>query len=198
ASASDFETFLSLLTAQMRNQDPLKPMESTEFVAQLASFSSVEQQIRSNEKLDSILAALDGGAEGGLADWIGREVESSAAVRFDGAPLDISVTPRPGADRAVLVVRNQEGGEVARLAADPAAQRLEWNGQIGAGEAPPGRYAFSVDYMSGDEVLGSAEGRTYARVRELRLNEDGPRLVLEGGSEVAADDVAALRAPASG
>ncbi len=51
AISGDFETFLKLLTTQMRNQDPLKPMDSTEFVAQLASFSAVEQQIRANDRL---------------------------------------------------------------------------------------------------------------------------------------------------
>ena len=49
--AGDFETFLKLLTAQLRNQDPLQPMDSTEFVAQLASFSAVEQQVRANDRL---------------------------------------------------------------------------------------------------------------------------------------------------
>lgn len=49
---SDFQTFLQLLTAQMRHQDPLEPLDSTQFVAQLAAFSSVEQQIQTNAKLD--------------------------------------------------------------------------------------------------------------------------------------------------
>ncbi len=51
-SEQDFQTFLKLLTAQMRNQDPLEPLDATQFVAQLASFSSVEQQIETNAKLD--------------------------------------------------------------------------------------------------------------------------------------------------
>ncbi len=99
---ADFETFLSLLTAQMRNQDPLKPLESTEFVAQLASFSAVEQQIRSNERLDEIFDALSGGPGAGLADWIGMEAETTAAARHEGGPLDLKVSPAAGADRAAL------------------------------------------------------------------------------------------------
>lgn len=50
----EFQTFLQLLTAQMRHQDPLEPLDSTQFVAQLAAFSSVEQQITTNEKLDNL------------------------------------------------------------------------------------------------------------------------------------------------
>lgn len=52
----DYDTFLRLLVAQMKNQDPTKPMESTEYVAQLATFSNVEQLIASNRKLDQLVA----------------------------------------------------------------------------------------------------------------------------------------------
>ncbi len=55
ASTVDYDTFLQLLVAQMKNQDPTKPMESTEYIAQLASFSNVEQTIQTNEKLDRLL-----------------------------------------------------------------------------------------------------------------------------------------------
>ncbi len=51
----DYDTFLKLLVTQMRNQDPTKPMDSTEYVAQLATFSNVEQAIQTNEKLDQLL-----------------------------------------------------------------------------------------------------------------------------------------------
>ncbi len=51
----DYQTFLRLLVTQMKNQDPTKPMESTEYVAQLANFSNVEQAVRTNAKLDQIL-----------------------------------------------------------------------------------------------------------------------------------------------
>ncbi len=56
AANVDYQTFLRLLVAEMRNQDPTKPMESTEYIAQLASFSSVEQSIQLNNKLDQLLS----------------------------------------------------------------------------------------------------------------------------------------------
>lgn len=55
AASLDYDAFLKLLTAQMKFQDPTKPMDSTQFVAQLASFSNVEQGIKTNNKLDSLL-----------------------------------------------------------------------------------------------------------------------------------------------
>lgn len=57
ATSVDYDTFLKLLVAQLQNQDPTNPMDSTEYLSQLASFSQVEQQITTNSKLDSILTA---------------------------------------------------------------------------------------------------------------------------------------------
>jgi flagellar basal-body rod modification protein FlgD len=53
----DYDAFLKLLVAQMKNQDPTEPMDSTQYMAQLASFSNVEQAIQTNTKLDALLTA---------------------------------------------------------------------------------------------------------------------------------------------
>lgn len=71
-AASDFDTFLALLTAQLRNQDPTQPADSTELVAQLAAFSSVEQQIQTNNKLDGLLSAF---AATGHSSLVGKWIE---------------------------------------------------------------------------------------------------------------------------
>lgn len=54
-STLDYDSFLKLLVTQMKNQDPTKPMDSTEYIAQLASFSNVEQSISANKKLDDLI-----------------------------------------------------------------------------------------------------------------------------------------------
>ncbi len=54
----DYDSFLKLLIAQLKNQDPTKPVDSTEYMSQLASFSNVEQAIRTNTKLDALLSSL--------------------------------------------------------------------------------------------------------------------------------------------
>jgi len=56
SSSLDYNSFLTLLITQMKNQDPLNPQDPTQYVSQLASFSAVEQQINTNSKLDSLLA----------------------------------------------------------------------------------------------------------------------------------------------
>jgi flagellar basal-body rod modification protein FlgD len=70
----DYDAFLQLLIAQMKNQDPTKPTDPSQFVAQLASFSGVEQAIKTNNKLDTMMTSLAlSQAEG----FIGRTVASS-------------------------------------------------------------------------------------------------------------------------
>ena len=103
----DYDAFLQLLVAQMKNQDPTKPMESTEYVAQLASFSNVEQTVQTNEKLDRLLSSsfmsnagsLIGknisNADGTIAGRISqvRVVDGvGSAVLASGAPLAIDST----------------------------------------------------------------------------------------------------------
>ncbi len=58
AEALDYDSFLRLFVAQLQNQDPMNPMEGTEYTAQLAQFSSLEQAIKSNEKLDGLMSQL--------------------------------------------------------------------------------------------------------------------------------------------
>ena len=194
AITGDFQTFLTLLTTQMRNQDPLKPMDSTEFVAQLASFSAVEQQIRANDRLQGILDVLSGGSPAGLAEWIGREVRAAAKADYAGTPVEVALTPAAGADRGVLVVRNDFGQEVARRAIDPKAEVASWDGTDSLGNAAAhGRYGFTIESFTGDVLRDTQNGQIFARVSEVRIEDGTPILLTEGGGRVAMDEISAVR-----
>lgn len=194
SAGSDFQTFLALLTAQMRNQDPLKPVESTEFVSQLASFSAVEQQVLANDRLEQIFAALSSSSNAGLAQWIGREVRAPAAASFRGVPVEVEVDPVEGAETATMVVRNAFDQVVARRAIGPDATLVTWDGENAAGEMQPhGTYRFEVEARAGDALLGTSPGRVFAAVNEVRLVDGVPSLLLEGGETIAVDAVTAVR-----
>jgi flagellar basal-body rod modification protein FlgD len=70
----DYNAFLKLLIAQLQNQDPTNPIDSTQYIAQLASFSNVEQGIRTNAKLDSLITSLALTQADGL---LGRTITSA-------------------------------------------------------------------------------------------------------------------------
>ncbi len=88
AAAMDYQAFLRLLIAQLKNQDPTKPMESTEFVAQLATFSQVEQTIAANTKLDSLLTSSALSLAEGL---IGRTVTTPDGT-ITGTVASVKIT----------------------------------------------------------------------------------------------------------
>ncbi len=192
--AGDFETFLTLLTTQMRNQDPLKPMDSTEFVAQLANFSGVEQQVRSNDRLEQIYNLLAGGNAEGMASWIGREVRAPGKTEFAGNPVDVAMTPVADADRTVLVIRNDFDQIVGRRSLDAVDGRITWDGRNASGtELPHGTYGFSVESYKGDALLDTQDGNVFSEVTEVRLAGGAPQLVLAGGGTVALDAVTGIR-----
>ena len=193
--SSDFETFLKMLTAQLRNQDPLNPMESNDFAVQLATFSGVEQQVLTNELLRG-MAGGSGAGGAGHAGWIGLDALSPAPALFDGVPIELAFEAPSDATVAALVVTDAAGREVGREAIDPSGGRATWAGTDAlGGPLPSGTYEFSLRIASPEGVEEALPVLSYARVREVRPDPDGTRIVLDGGAEVAADEVAALRAP---
>lgn len=194
---SDFQTFLKMLTTQARNQDPLNPMDSSDYAQQLATFSGVEQQVRTNTLLESLALQLGGSGLAQFASWIGMDAKVTAAVPFDGTPLTLYPTPVAGADQTVLVTLDASGREIARSAATVSTDALDWAGTDGAGQPlPNGLYRFRMESYSGGQLIGTSDVASYARIAEVRNGPDGTYVVLDGGSVVATDGIAGLRAGA--
>ncbi len=102
-TAVDYQSFLKLLIAEMKNQDPTKPMDSTQYVAQLASFSQVEQSVQTNTKLDQILQSS---ALAQADTLIGRSITSG-----DGETTGIVKEVRLASSGLVAVL--EDGTELA-------------------------------------------------------------------------------------
>jgi len=73
SSATDYETFIKLLVTQMKNQDPTEPVDATQYVSQLASFSSVEQAVQTNAKLEALLVNQ---TMSQAADYVGKQLST--------------------------------------------------------------------------------------------------------------------------
>jgi flagellar basal-body rod modification protein FlgD len=196
--SSDFETFLKMLTTQARYQDPLEPIDSSEYAAQLAQFSMVEQQVQSNDLLTALSAQLSSGNMAQAASWIGMEARTTEAVQFTGEPITIASNPAIGADDVRLVVYDEFGAEVQRMALPLTATQIDWAG-FDAQNAPfaSGLYTFKVESYAAGEMLGSVPAEAYGKVTEARTQDGKSLLILEGGSEISADSITALRAPRS-
>lgn len=193
---SDFDMFLRMLTVQMQNQDPLNPIDSTDYAVQLATFSGVEQQVRTNDLLVDMQTQFNRMGLAELAGWIGNEARTDAPVRFDGAAVEIAPTPAAGATEAALIVRDAKGALVAREEIPVGTAPYLWLGADATGmPLPPGLYSLSLESRAGDEVLATTPVEHYARVVEARSGAEGTLLLLEGGAEVAASRVTGLRGP---
>jgi flagellar basal-body rod modification protein FlgD len=197
--SSDFDTFLKMLTAQMQNQDPLNPIESADYATQLATFSGVEQQMRTNDLLTSLGGQMAVLGMSQLAGWVGQEARANVPVWMDGDPVTMQLSPAIGADRAVLVVRNASGALVSREDVPTTPGLYDWLGGDAEGDPlPEGRYTLSLESFSGETLLGESPVESYARIIEARNGPSGATLVLEGGVEVPSSFITALRVPTQG
>lgn len=196
AANADFTSFLTLLTAQLRNQDPLEPIESTEFVAQLASFSSVEQLVSVNERLDAMAGQSLSGDIAAFSAWIGRDVAiADGTFRGTGDPVFFNVPGDIQADRVEAIVRDSFGGELSRFTVSPG-ELASWDGTDSLGVPIVGRdlslRLTAVDGgISGDEV----PAEVLRRVSGLRGSEDGVVLDLADGGSALPEQVSRVADP---
>ena len=196
---SDFNTFLRMLTVQMQNQDPLNPIDSADYAVQLATFSGVEQQVRTNQLLADLQGRFQQLGMAEMASWIGKEARTNAQVLYEGTPVTLSPNPAVGANRAVLAVRDAAGSLVAREEIPVSTEPYQWLGAGSDGSPlPPGIYSIALESLNGETLIDSRPVEHYARVIEARGGgTSGTTLVLEGGIEVLTTSITALRSPAA-
>lgn len=203
SAISDFDSFLTLLTAELQNQDPLDPIDSTEFVSQLASFSTVEQQVSTNERLQALSEASAAGAIAGFAGWIGRDVATTdGRVAATGASVALGLPAMPAAQATELRIRDQDGVILARLPvtpADLATGSKVWDGTDATGAAVSGQTVrISVAALEQEEVLEERPARIFAPVVALSATPEGPVLDRADGLRLRPEEISELRSAVGG
>lgn len=194
ATGADFQSFLTLLTAQLRNQDPLQPLDSTQFVAQLASFSTVEQLVGVNDRLDAQADRVAAENSAGYASWIGHGA-SAIDGRFTatGGPEEFSVARIAGTERieAVVMAGDREIDRFS-VAAD-AAGRATWDGAAALGIAPGSALRIELVYHGSAGVIDRRPAAVFRTITGLRGTGEGPVFELDGGGTLSPGEVAELR-----
>ena len=191
--SSDFNTFLTMLTTQLKNQDPLNPMDNSEYAVQLATFSGVEQQVKTNTLLESLGAQLGLSGLTTYAGWVGKDARADMPVWYSGKPVTLAAEPDPKADKAELVVTDATGAVVARQQVPLDARTVTWTGLDPQGVAmPTGRYTFALESFTQGAWIATTPAEAYVRVIEVRGGAT-PTLVFEGGIEVEVTKITALR-----
>ena len=196
ALSSDFETFLKMLTVQMRNQDPLNPVESADFAVQLATFSTVEQQVRTNDLLTTLGDRIGMSGMAQFAGWIGMEARAEMPVAFNGAPVRLTLRADTLAETAQLVVRDATGAVVQRQDVSASGGEILWAGVDDDGSPlPPGFYQISTETFAGGELGKTHPVEVHARIAEARQRDGETVLIMQDGQEVPAAQILSLRAP---
>ncbi len=196
---SNFETFLSLLTAQLKNQDPLSPLDSNEFTAQLTQMTGVEQQLLTNDLLTSLLAAQQSGGMTGATAYIGKDATAAwTATRLTDGEARWSYELARSAGSVDLQVLDSTGRVVW---SGPAPDRDEgthdfvWDGKTTAGGqlADGGVYTLKVVARNGSATVDS-QVLTRGRVTGVELYDGQPYLTI-GSSIVPLNAVIGVEEP---
>jgi len=148
--------FLTLLTTQLRNQDPSSPVKNEDFVAQLAQFSSLEALVGMQESLDAVYAGIASMNNASMSSLLGRVVVAVGDTFTMDEPggMELQFEASGSYDGASLTVFDEEGRVVSTADLPPGGVgegSFQWDGldQSGA-ELPPGEYRFSLSPV-GDE-----------------------------------------------
>jgi flagellar basal-body rod modification protein FlgD len=198
--SGNFDTFLKLLTAQLQNQDPLEPMDTSQFTQQLVQYSSVEQNIYTNKNLETLIALQKTTGLGSAVSYIGRDVsaETPDAALSGGAANWTYTLPR-AAQSVSLTVTDANGKTVFSGTGPVAAgaNTVGWDGKTSSGAtAPDGVYTLTVKAVdSAGETMTAPIGLT-GRVTGVET-VDGEVVLNVGGIRLRISDVTAVREPAA-
>jgi len=145
--ASNFQEFLKLLTTQLKNQDPLSPLDTNQFTQQLVAFASVEQQLKTNTDLDKLVMLNKTSQATAALGFVGSQVtaDGSTTQLKNGLAAWNITSPRPAAASVSIVDQNGNTVWTGQQTLDTGTQSYSWNGRTSTGAiAPDGLYTIQI------------------------------------------------------
>lgn len=200
--AEDFTQFLTLLTTQLQNQDPLSPMDSTEFTNQLVQFSQVEQSINTNKKLDDLLSLQLGSISSVALGYVGMDISYvSSEMNYDGAkPIDINFVLSDNANVSKINIYDEAGAVVRTIDAPKTAgpHTIAWDGKDNNGNPmEAGTYSLKMDALDKDNKPLKVSTVVSGNVRGIE-SQNGVIYLLVGDRAVSLGSVIQAKNPAQG
>jgi flagellar basal-body rod modification protein FlgD len=181
--ASNFTTFLQLLTTQLKNQNPLDPLDTNQFTQQLVQFAQVEQQMKSNDQLSS-LVSLEKSAQASTAlAYVGATVVvdgSTAALTNGSATWNLNVT-KPST--ATITIKDSTGQNVftATAGVNPGTQTFTWDGRGNDGRIwPAGNYTLTATAVDASNQSVAISTEVQAVVDSVDLSQSPPVMSING------------------
>jgi flagellar basal-body rod modification protein FlgD len=181
--ADNFQTFLTLLTTQLKNQNPLDPLDTNQFTQQLVMFAQVEQQLKQNDQL-ATLVSLEKSAQGTTAlAYVGQTVavNGQTAALANGQAIWSLQVPKPAA--ATVTVTSSTGQTVysGNYTLQAGTQNFAWDGRDHSGvKWPDGNYTISVTAKDASGQAVSIPSEVQGRVDSVDLTQTPPVLSIGG------------------
>ena len=198
ALSEDYERFLTLLTAQIQYQDPLEPMDSTQFVTQLAQLSQVEQAVATNTNLENLGTKIDSLVSVAGADMIGRNVTfESSQFGLESGATDATYTIPEGTSSLTVDILDENGTvirQLTELSTDHTKiHTLDWDGKDAAGNSLlDGEYFMRINALDAQlqAISGSSTYRK-ATVEQVLFSNGENYFTLDSGQQIQSDKVLA-------
>ncbi|MBI1203595.1 MAG: flagellar biosynthesis protein FlgD [Rhodopseudomonas sp.] len=181
--ASNFTTFLTLLTTQLKNQSPLDPLDTNQFTAQLVQFASVEQQIKQNDQLAS-LVTLEKSAQSTTAlAYVGATVvvDGSSTQLTNGSATWTMTATKPAS--ATVNISDSTGQNVytGTFSVNAGAQNFVWDGKGNDGKQwPDGTYKMTVTGVDASGQSTTISTQVQSVVDSVDLTQSPPLLSING------------------
>ena len=187
------EDFLQLLVAQLSAQDPLNPMDSREFSAQLAQFSALEQMTNMNSTLGELVAAQQAMGNSSLISIIGKlvDVPGNSFEHTQGETTNLTYTLGSEADTTKVEIYNAAGILINTINGPGAegSNLAVWNGLDSQGNPlASGFYTFKVQATDASGKLVGAETFTTGLVTDV-LFEEGKAFAVVNGQKLSAEEI---------
>ena len=161
----NFDTFLTLLTTQLKNQDPLSPMDTSQFTDQLVMFSQVEQQIKTNSQLSTMISQQSASQVLSAQTMVGRMIEYNGnQTVLQNGQAGFSYTLPSDAASATVLVQDSGGNTVFSQQVDGSAGKhaFIWNGQNNAGAQQPDGGTYTIQVLATDSLKSPITATTTA------------------------------------
>lgn len=191
----NYTMFLQLLTTQLQNQDPLSPTDSTTFTQQLVQYSQVEQQIKTNDNLTTLVDSTKAANNSNLAllNYIGRYAEVDGKdFSLQGGTATMVYQLASAAQSVKLEILDSSGAKVATYdgPAGAALQKITWDGKTNSGEQlSDGKYTLNIVATSTDgKNIAVSQQSSIGKVTGVERNASGNLLSI-GKYEVEEADV---------
>jgi flagellar basal-body rod modification protein FlgD len=198
--AGNFQTFLTLLTTQLQNQNPLDPLDTNQFTQQLVEFAQVEQQLQSNDQLTTLVSLQQTAQATQALNFVGSTavVDGSTTTLTNGAAAWNLNAPKPVTAHVTITSSSGQTVFSGDYTVNAGNQAFQWNGRGNDGtQWPDGNYTISVNATDASGQTTAVSTQIEGTVDSVDLTKTPPTLSIGGNDYTISQIKQVIRAGAT-